>query len=338
MITIERLPDELWLEVFSYIPYLDLFRAFSNLNQRINGILRSKRIKLRLRTKLSYQKSKILLETLPEYIIGLSIEYYNQDIDLSPFKNLLSLHIGHATDQQLTLIQSNYFKYLNQLNIVVFPKDYQLGNILFNQNQFNYLTTCWFPNFDLYFQHNESYQPCLTLRSLRLNYCHKNTFFKLLNFLPNLISFESALVSIPSSNKPIPVPSVEHFNLIRLKIALRVNASLLDLKSMLLNVPCLEQFYLNIDKPDILEDKLDLLVLLATLLESRLPHMKKCDIKMNIFSTNLKINLDDLKQISPLFTHVNVQSPESYAIPLSTWYQNLLSKIKFSRLSLTIQQ
>ena len=322
MTNIERLPDELWLEIFSYVSYLDLFRCFIDLNERINAIVRSKRIRLKFRNHQSYEKKKFLIKALPEYIIGICIDYYNQDIDLSPLKNLLSLHIGHPTDKQLILIQSNYFKYLNQLNIVVCSTNFQLGNFLFNDKQLNYLTTCWLPTLDLYFQDKQNYKPCLTLRSLRLNYCHTNTFFKVLHFLPNLTSFESTLISIGDQDY---LPSIEHFNLIRLKISLRANVPFNDLKCMILSVPSLEQFYLNIVKPDMLEDKLDL-VLLASLLENQLLNLKKCQIKLNLFSTNLKINLNDLKNISPLFTEINVHQSETHNAPLSTWYQNLLSK------------
>jgi len=329
MTNIECLPDELWLEIFSYIPYLDLFPCFTGLNERINAILSSKRIKLELKTNLNYEKSKILIEALPGYIIDLCIKYYNQDIDISPFKNLLSLHLGHATTKQLIQIESNYFKYLNQLNIVVCSTDYQLGNYLFSQNQLNYLTTCWFPSLDSYFQDNQIYRPCLTLRSLRLNYSHIKTFFKLLHFLPNLIRFESALVPLSGSNQSISFPLIEHLNLIRLKIFLRANVPFVHLQTILSHVPCLEQIYLNIDRPDIFEDKFNL-VLLASLLESRLPNMKKCDVKINLFSNNLKINLDDWKNISPLFTQVNLHAPETYLGPLSDWYQKLLSKKNLS--------
>jgi hypothetical protein len=325
MTNIERLPDELWLDIFSYIPYLDLFRCFTGLNERINAILRSKRIKLQLKSNLNYEKSKILIEALPEYIIGLCIKYSNQDIDISPFKNLLSLHISNVTIKQLEQIELNSFKYLNQLNIVVCSIDFQLGNFLFSSNQLNYLTTCWFPNLDSYFQDNQTYQSCLTLRSLRLNYCHIQTFFKLLHFLPNLISFESALVPIPESNQLISFSPTEHLNLIRLKIVLRANVPFIDLQNMLLHVPCLEQFYLNINRPDISEEKFNL-VFLASLLENRFPNMKKCDVRINLFSNNLIINLDDLKNISHLYNQVNIYATETYLVPSSAWFQKLLSK------------
>jgi hypothetical protein len=79
---IEYLPDELWLEIFEYIPYIDLFRCFTGLNKRINDILSSKRIKLQIKSNNHYQKFVPLIKLLPEYIIGLSIKYNDQDIDI----------------------------------------------------------------------------------------------------------------------------------------------------------------------------------------------------------------------------------------------------------------
>lgn len=333
MINIERLPDELWLEIFSYVPYLDLFRCFTGLNQRINAILLSKRIKIQLKNNAYYIKSRILMETLSEHIIGLCIKYSNQDINIYPFKNLLSLHICYLTIKQFEAIQSNYFEYLNQLNIVVCTTDFPLGNFLFSSNRLNSLTACWFPSLDSYFQDNIIYQSCLTLRSLRLNYSNIKTFFILLHLLPNLIHFESALISI-SESKPFPL--IEHLNLLRLKISLRANVSFNDLQTILLRVPCLEQFYLNINRSDIFEEKYNL-VLLASLLETRLLNMKKCDIKINLFSNNLKINLEDLKNISPLYNQVNIHAPETYNQPLSDWYRKLLSKTILSNQSRTVK-
>jgi hypothetical protein len=228
----------------------------------------------------------------------------------------------------MLLIQSNYFKYLNQLNIVVCSTNDQLGDILFGKNQLDYLITCWFPNLDSYFQNTKSYRSCLTLRSLRLNYCHMNTFLKLLCFLPNLISFESALVPLPYQS--IRFPLIEHLALNRLKILLRNHVPLTDVKSMLLCVPCLEQFYLNMNRSDILEETLDLIQLIS-LLESRITIMTKCHIQMNLFSANLHIKHDDFKKISPLLTQINLYTPQTHAGSDSAWLRNLLSKIDFSK-------
>jgi hypothetical protein len=135
------------------------------------------------------------------------------------------------------------------------------------------------------------------------------TFFKLLSFLPNLNHFESALVStISIIDQTIPF---EHFNLIRLKIILRENAPLADLQTILLNTPCLEQLYLNINRSDFSDERFDL-ILLVNLLEDRL---KKCDIKINLPSNNFKIKLDDLKNISSLINRNNISMAQTNHLP-----------------------
>jgi len=91
-----------------------------------------------------------------------------------------------------------------------------------------------------------------------------------------------------------------------LKILLRVNTSFCDLQRILLHVPCLEQFYLNVDKRNILTEKF-YFIELANILQNGLLNIKKCDIRINLFSNNLKINLDDLRNISP----------EKYLAPIS---------------------
>ncbi|CAF0760222.1 unnamed protein product [Rotaria sp. Silwood1] len=310
MTFIEYLPDELWLKIFSYVPCLDLFHSFSGLNQRIEAILNSKRLKLKLKSDLIYEKSKVFFKELPEHIDSLSIYYYHQNIDISPLKNLCSLHLSHATDKQIEDIKSHYFKYLKQLDIVVCSINNQLGDIIFSDKQLNYLTTCWLPNLDSYFKDYKSYQPCLTLQSLRLNYCHRNTLLNLLYYLPNLTSFESTLVSLPSSDQSISFPSIKHSNLICLKISLRVDVSLFDLDSILLHMPYLEQLYLTIDRSNILQKDFDL-VELSNIIQNRTPNMKKYDIKINLLSTNLKITHNDWKKTIFLYALKNMHLVET---------------------------
>ncbi|CAF2496554.1 unnamed protein product [Rotaria sp. Silwood2] len=282
MTFIESLPDELWLKIFSYVSCWDLFRCFTGLNQRIEAILNSNRLKIRLKNDQNYEKFEVLFNILPEYIIGLCIDYYHQDIDISPLKNLCSLHLSHATDKQIEDIKSHYF----------------------NKKQLNYLTTCWLPNLDFYFEDHKSYQPCLTLHSLRLNYCHMNTFLKLLYYLPNLTSFESALICLPLSNQSVSFPLIKHSNLIHLKILLRANVPLFDLKSILLHIPYLEQLYLIIDRPNIPPKDFDLAEL-TNIIQSQAPNMKKCDIKINLLSTNLKITHSDWKKTISLYAQTD---------------------------------
>lgn len=297
MVSIECLPDELWLEIFSYIPYLDLFRCFCGLNERINTIVYSKRIKLKLKSDINYEKFKPLIESLSEYIVGLCIDYYHQDIDISPFNNLLSLHLSHATDTQIAQIQLNNLKYLRQLEIVVCSTNVQLGDFLFGAAKQNYLITCWVPNLEFYFKNDHQYQPCLTLRSLRLNYCCRQTLFNLLYLLPNLINFETSLISLPSNDTSVCFQLPEHATLMYFNMSLRADVPLTDLESIFIHVPCLEELHLCIHRPNNATKDVDL-VQLTNIIQSHLRSMKKCDIKIYSTSSISKITLEDLKSMS----------------------------------------
>lgn len=59
---------------------------------------------------------------------------------------------------------------------------------------------------------------------------------------------------------------------------------------MLLYVPPVEQLFLNIDRPNLIQ--------LVSLLESRLQIMRKCFIEVNLCSPHVHINYDDLKIIN----------------------------------------
>jgi len=41
---IENLPNELWIKVFNYLDWINLFSAFYGLNQRINQLVKSMNI------------------------------------------------------------------------------------------------------------------------------------------------------------------------------------------------------------------------------------------------------------------------------------------------------
>ena len=43
----EIFPDEIFLRIFRYIPRLDLFRGFYNLNSRLNRIISESRVYIR---------------------------------------------------------------------------------------------------------------------------------------------------------------------------------------------------------------------------------------------------------------------------------------------------
>jgi hypothetical protein len=309
MMFVEQLPDELWLEIISYMSYWDLFHCFSELNQRFDSIVYSKRLRINLKNDSRYFESQFLMKTFPQFIVGIRTNSAKQDIDISRFKNLLSIHLSYATDDQLEKIYSNYFQDLNQLNIVVCSPNNQIfKNILFGQNQLKHLTKCWCPNLDFDLPDTKCYQPCLTLHSLRLNFCYINTFLKLLSLLPYLIRFESAITPSSSSlNQSESLPIIEHFIILRLKLSARNNVTLADLDTILSSVPRLERLFLAINKPSVSEQQFNSIAL-ANIVRSRLPNLKICGIKVNLLSTSLKLKLDDLRNISPLIPQVNIYS------------------------------
>ena len=98
---------------------------------------------------------------------------------------------------------------------------------------------------------SQVHRPCLTLCSLRLNFCTMTTCSRLLTFLPNLRRLETAIV--PSS---IYLQHTnEHVNLKYLKVFLRNNVKLLDLQPVLSRLSSLETLHLSSYQPGVSEER-----------------------------------------------------------------------------------
>jgi hypothetical protein len=124
--SIELLPDELWLEVFTYTPLLDLHYAWRNLNSHIDAIIQSVSINVHINSKSNQNIDfKNVLTHYPLQAVSIKDERWDtkassqsEPICLLPLLNLRSLYLGQCLGEQF-----NQLATLRQLNRLSLPCD-----------------------------------------------------------------------------------------------------------------------------------------------------------------------------------------------------------------------
>lgn len=238
----ELMSDEIIMKIFEYIPLIDLFNAFVNLNFRLNFLLRH--IRLGIFIHQNDDKNKLLLDALyyfSKQIIFIHIDHYPL-LNLKCFPNLRSLIVYLPTKIQLLSINSHSMPHLSRLWLGIINKNDQkiIFNILFGNEQFFKLTFCNL--FEINFIDNlYPFKLFKNLRILSITTCSMKDFIILLSLLPNLYQLEIGISNVlpTSSNNFI---NYYHENLRILKIEFFEKVSQLDiLHSLVSFVPCIQR-------------------------------------------------------------------------------------------------
>jgi len=113
----ELMTDEILLEIFEYIPLIDLYNGFVNLNFRLNILLRD--VHLGISLDQNEYPNKSLLNSISYFskqIHYIHIDHYPL-LNLRKFSNLRSLIIYLPTKNQLLSINSELMPNLRRLSI-----------------------------------------------------------------------------------------------------------------------------------------------------------------------------------------------------------------------------
>lgn len=253
-------------------------KVFLPLNRRIRRIVESKDIRIRFKNSSAISQ----FETLLERIKHLSIDFLSQNVKLSSFPNLKSLHLNNATDEQLEFLHQNSFRPLNHLVIVVCRPEHRLEQLLFDSTTKHSLKKCWFPNFNL---QGENDRPSTSLTSLRLNFCDVSMWSQLISLLPNLIRFQTSIVSLSFAS----LSEIDkHHRLSRLKLIVRKYVTLKELQFILDSSPALRLLTLNFFRKDFkFKD-------LAKMFQNYRSNSFQCQICFSVESKIVRLSLDDL--------------------------------------------
>ncbi|CAF0773013.1 unnamed protein product [Rotaria sp. Silwood1] len=199
---LEQLPNEiLWL-ILEYIPPIDLFHKFFNLNQRFNTILRLIHYRFNLLYINQNQFNYFLNIILPNIEYNWIESLYIDDItsrlhSINKCQNLRSLIIYHLHTENINLLANNVLMKLKQLNYLRLFTEFRLKdqdvNLLTNiilSEQMPSLTYCYLSFQDysrLSFDHLDTINKTLSLKTLILDqWCRLRDFIRLLHFIPNI--------------------------------------------------------------------------------------------------------------------------------------------------------
>jgi len=198
---LEELPNELLWFIMEYIPPIDLFRTFFNLNQRFNTILRLIHFRFNLlyinKNQFNYFFNKILPNIQLNWIESFYIDDISNRIDsINIFENLRSLTIYHLHTENIDLLTNNILPKLKQLNYLYLYSEFiikewninSLTNVIFSE-QMPSLTYCYlaFQDFGrMGFDHLDSINKTLSLKTLIIDqWCRLRDFIRLLQCVPN---------------------------------------------------------------------------------------------------------------------------------------------------------
>ena len=304
LLTIEYLPNELFLNVFQYINARDLHHVWSKLNKRFTNLVQSVSMYAHLIEVNDYKSYKLCFRYYPSQFIYIRIEqkcHLHGTLNLTHFSNIRSLHLGIVTCKLYDQITPENMPYLTHLTVNELQGNRNPALLLFGSKQFLHLTTCHLPYF---FRTNIQLQPCVTLRSLHLNFCYQVILYEQITiFLPNLIYFESVFQmdyigvnSIVDKQKMM----VPHHRLRHLKIELNKYVTLNFLPLMLTVFPeirCLEFYFRhNCEYRHI-----------ADLLQTKVPQLKQFNLIVSEIHHLYMPDIDILKQMSSWFADMKLE-------------------------------
>jgi len=236
--TLEVFPDEIFLELFSFIKPIDLFRGFVNLNSRLNHILNDIHICIDIINDDENEDYQLCLNYFADQVIYLAIDCHwsclSYNISLQSFINLRSLHLPMPTTKQCFEITPMNFPFLTNLTI----HDSAFKSILLSSYSFPNLVTCCIPR--VYRAVSNQIGPmesCLTLHSLQLGSYSIMNLFNILPYLPNLNSLE---ITLQSNNRTIYQSYIKENKISHLKVKLRKLDP--DLDILLKSMPNLRRF------------------------------------------------------------------------------------------------
>lgn len=196
----ELIPDEIIMEIFQYIPLMDLFNGFFNLNFRLNYLLHHMRFGIYINQNEDSNKHLLnILDYFSKQIFYIHVDHYPL-LNLKKFSNLRSLIIYLPTKSQLLSINSHIMPYLSRLWLGMINRNDQkiILNIIFGNEQFFKLSFCNLFEINLI---NNIYplKSCQNIRKLFISHCTGKDFVILISLLPNLYQLEICFTDVLST-------------------------------------------------------------------------------------------------------------------------------------------
>lgn len=305
--SIEDFPDELFLEIFSYLSPLDLFLSFAYLNTRIDSILCDQSVQLAVQlTEYHYTT----IDYFADYFTHLFVT--NDQMDIRQFNSIQSLTLGPSprpTDELLNQLidqPAKYFPHLTQLTVHpplstwYSPAAVYLWTQLFTNKLPSRLERCSLPG--RIFAIPTTRFCCYSLRSLSIGGCSMRDFPALLTCVPNLKFLSTDIWGVA---EPIQSFADQHFNLSHLRIELKQQTIVVDeIHFLLWYVPLLKTLTVQgTRKHDTFNVKC-----WCEVLSNQLEYLTKfsCTIRLSDTHQNKTLDIDSIRQHHSLFSQMRL--------------------------------
>jgi hypothetical protein len=304
---LEDLPDEILLDLFSYLSPIDLFISFAYLNHRFNSILCDQSIQIGIQI---INNKNTRLDYFANYFTHLSI--CNDEIDIRQFHNIRSLTLGPSprpTDElliQLVDQPSRYFPDLIQLTVYqplstwYSPPSIRLWTQVFTNRFSSRLERCSLPGRIFAIPTTCFY--CRSLRGLSIGGCSLRDLPALLSALPNLKFLSTDVWGIAD---PTIGSSCHHFNLSHLRIIFSQQTIVLEeIHCLLSYVPYLKIFTIEgARKHETFNSEYWYEILI-----NQLEHLEKfyCTIRLSDTTENGKIDMNYIRNYHSIFSQMKL--------------------------------
>jgi Leucine-rich repeat (LRR) protein len=305
--SIEDLPDELFLDIFSYLSSIDLFLSFSYLNNRFNSILCDQSVQLAIKIT---NNNSIKINYFSDYFTHIYI--CNDQINIRQFNNLRSLTLGPSprpTDELLNQLVDQplkYFPYLTQLTVYqplstwYSPPSIRLWTQLFTNKFSSQLERCSLPGRIFAIPTTCFY--CHSLRGLSIGGCSLRDLPALLSALPNLRYLSTDVWGITDI---MNISSYQHLNLSHLRIEFNQQTIVLEeIRCLLSYVPYLKIFTIEgIRKHEIFN-----IEYWYEVLNNQLEYLKKfyCTIRLSDTIENKKLDINYIRKYNSIFSQMKL--------------------------------
>jgi hypothetical protein len=331
---IEQLPNEIFLEIFSYAHHLVLCRAWAGLNFRIDSILRSVGSCFYLWDDINSIVYALYLQKWAEIITSLVdtriewAEYMDnnfidiQPIDLRPFVNLRKYSQRCDVEGQLKQISPGAFPYLERLHFGDYSsRSTHRLRILFDA-QFPFLISVSGLFLSQIKPNDTTINTIIRHIVITCDY-GASSLILLTNFikrLPNLITLRVEIRRFEETSPPSNITTK-----IRNMSIWLVNQTTLDEIEFLLQISCVTRLYLEIGSERLSDgsDKPCDFVLLAQILNScqTLKH-----VELRVWRIAKQFNIEQIRQLSPWFASLDLAYTYQRRKSLQTFDYRFISK------------
>jgi hypothetical protein len=204
---LEQLPNELFLEIFSFFSASDLQYSWLRLNYRITAILRSTDLFICVKETEDIVGQKVLFTQFHDQVISLKDyrRYPHSPLNLCHFINLRLLILNKYFLEQTEVLKPLYMPQLEHLSLNYCSAPYSLfERILFSTFE-RFLHLLSFKAYNVRWIHDESrIQTTIntTLQTLHYNKIYGVPLTWLGYSFQNLIVFKGTIKNCPESDKP----------------------------------------------------------------------------------------------------------------------------------------